>query len=294
MAGPASGKGRASSAKRTKVIDRSKSSSSRGSTTSASSRSASWKSPITSKVSTAAVPKNRRKQHKAAHSSSEEDDMNVMTNRRAAAQPNETDVHKGDQSEETSSDEESDPDEDEASQVLLKQNQSHNMYNYEMTTSARQSGRMTTLETQPGRNQHSFTPSNNAPKAIWNSIENQMKEVKMEKTAVHDFVSNYLFPKLKFLRGAGINLEYSSEAKSICGLVMAGCHQEHSTEGMMWWGTAKKQTINEIKRLRNDASKNLKISFLGKFITWDQVVDNIITNISLTYVFCGGRLFEWL
>ena len=44
--------------------------------------------------------------------------MNVMTKRRAAEQPNETDLHKGDQSEETSSDEESDAEEDDASQVM--------------------------------------------------------------------------------------------------------------------------------------------------------------------------------
>jgi hypothetical protein len=45
---------------------------------------------------------------------------------------------------------------------------------------------------------------------------------------------------------------------------MAGCHQLHSSEGMVWWGVARKQTVNEIKRLRNDASKILKTAFLGK------------------------------
>jgi hypothetical protein len=111
-----------------------------------------------------------------------------------------------------------------------------------------------------------------------------MQEVKIEKTAVHDFVTNYLFPWLKFLRGAGVSLEYSTETKSICGLVMAGCHQKHSTEGMRWWGTAKKQTINEIKRLRNNASKNLKISFLGKCVHVVPLVSTKRKKIPLTYV----------
>jgi hypothetical protein len=85
------------------------------------------------------------------------------------------------------------------------------------------------------------------------------------KTAVHDFVANYLFPKLKFVRGtAVVNMEYSTDTKSLCALVMARCHQEHSAEGMIWWATAWKQTIQEKKRLRNDASKNLKTAFLGK------------------------------
>jgi hypothetical protein len=111
-----------------------------------------------------------------------------------------------------------------------------------------------------------ITPVNKvAPNALWTGIEESMKQVKVEKTAVHDFVSNYLFPKLKFVRGSGLNMDYSTEDRSICALVMNGCHQAHSTEGIIWWGIARKQTIKEIKRLRNDASKNLKTAFLGKY-----------------------------
>ena len=106
-----------------------------------------------------------------------------------------------------------------------------------------------------------------APLAVWNTIDESMKEVKVEKTAVHDFIVNYLFPKLKFVRGAAvINMDYSTDKKIICGLVMAGCHQEHSTKGMIWRAIARKQTIQEIKRLQNDASKNLKPAFLGKSV----------------------------
>ena len=162
------------------------------------------------------------------------------------------------------SDSDSEEEEEEHSnQRMVKQNKRHGNYQYELSTATRNS-QMHPMGTQPGINRNPDVPTDNAPNAIWKNIDNQMQEVKVEKTAVHDFVSNFLFPKLKFLRGAGINMEYSTETKSICGLVMAGCHQAHSTEGMRWWGTAKKQTINEIKRLRNDASKNLKISFLGK------------------------------
>jgi hypothetical protein len=108
------------------------------------------------------------------------------------------------------------------------------------------------------------TPPKPQPNTVWKDIDENMKQVKVEKTAVHDFVSNYLFPKLKFVRGSGVNMDYSTEPRSICSLVMAGCHQIHSSEGMVWWGVARKQTINEIKRLRNDASKTLKRAFLGK------------------------------
>ncbi len=44
----------------------------------------------------------------------------------------------------------------------------------------------------------------NAPLAIWTKIDKSMKQVKVEKTAVHDFVANYLFPKLKFVRGSKV------------------------------------------------------------------------------------------
>jgi hypothetical protein len=108
------------------------------------------------------------------------------------------------------------------------------------------------------------TPPKPQPNTVWKDIDENMKQVKVEKTAVHDFVSNYLFPKLKFVRGSGVNMDYSTEPRSICSLVMAGCHQIHSSEGMVWWGFARKQTVNEIKRLRNDASKTLKRAFLGK------------------------------
>ncbi len=104
----------------------------------------------------------------------------------------------------------------------------------------------------------------NAPLAIWTKIDESMKQVKVEKTAVHDFVANYLFPKLKFVRGSKVTMDYSTDTRSICALVMQGCHQEHSAEGMIWWAIARKQTVQEIKRLRNDASKNLKVAFTGK------------------------------
>ena len=76
------------------------------------------------------------------------------------------------------------------------------------------------------------------PSAVWKTIDDNMKQVKVEKTAVHDFVANYLFPKLKFVRGSVVNIEYSTDTKSFCALVMTGCHQEHSVEGMIWWAIA--------------------------------------------------------
>ena len=139
---------------------------------------------------------------------------------------------------------------------------------YVYTLPASSSKRQQEVERTDNREEPSSTQTpilRETPMALWKTIDDSMKQVKVEKTAVHDFVANYLFPKLKFVRGtAVVNMEYSTDTKSLCALVMAGCHQEHSAEGMIWWATARKQTIQEIKRLRNDASKNLKTAFLGK------------------------------
>ena len=101
-------------------------------------------------------------------------------------------------------------------------------------------------------------------KVLWTTIDESLKKVKVEKTAVHNFIASTVFPKLKFITGGGtITMNYLSNPRSICSLIMAGCHQCHTPEGMIWWAVAKKQTELEINRLRNDASKNMKAAFTG-------------------------------
>jgi hypothetical protein len=102
-----------------------------------------------------------------------------------------------------------------------------------------------------------------SPNYRWLQIDHDMKQVTIDKTAVADFVVSSVFPKLKFITGAGIDLGYTEDRQSICSLILAGCHKVHSKEGMIWWETAKKKTASEIKRLRNDATKSMKSAFLG-------------------------------
>jgi hypothetical protein len=157
--------------------------------------------------------------------------------------------------------------EDDEAAAYKSQHKKRRVYEYSLGTSHKQQQAVERID--DGADQIIIQPPvhRDPPLAVWNTIDESMKQVKVEKTAVHDFVANYLFPKLKFVRGtAGVNMEYSTDARSLCALVMAGCHQEHSAEGMIWWASARKQTIQEIKRLRNDASKNLKTTFLGKTI----------------------------
>jgi hypothetical protein len=144
------------------------------------------------------------------------------------------------------------------------------VYTYDVDTAAKRNQVVTRTDRDNKTRKPSPKMVKTTPNAIWADIDDNMKQVKVEKTAVHEFVANYLFPKLKFVRGSAVMMNYSTDKKSICALVMYGCHQQHSPEGMLWWAIAKKQTVNEIKRLRNDASKNLKSAFLGTWIMQEE------------------------
>jgi hypothetical protein len=52
------------------------------------------------------------------------------------------------------------------------------------------------------------------PQQHWSSIDAQLKLVTFNKTAVHDFVSTAIFPKLNFFSGTDITKQYSTEKKS--------------------------------------------------------------------------------
>jgi hypothetical protein len=108
------------------------------------------------------------------------------------------------------------------------------------------------------------TPSPVLPHERWNSIDANIQLATFDKSAVHDFVQTSLFPKLKFVSGTDITMQYSTDKRTLCTLVMEGCNQVHSKAGIIWWETAKKQALTEIRRLRNDATKNMKATFLGK------------------------------
>ena len=212
--------------------------------------------------------------------------------RREAARMSDNHSEKGENSEDKndsdSSTDVSSSDESQSKEVQKKAAKKHRTYNYTVENTLRSNQRVERLiDDEDNDDSTTDTTAQNklTPSAIWTGIDESMKQVKVEKTAVHDFVANSLFPKLKFIRGSGLTLDYSTEPKTICSMVMTGCHQEHLAEGMIWWAIARKQTINEIKRLRNDATKNLKIAFLGKCLVYWKW-DNMLI-IKLTYYSCG-------
>jgi hypothetical protein len=68
----------------------------------------------------------------------------------------------------------------------------------------------------------------------WSSFDANLHLATFDKTAVHDFVQTSLFPKLKFVSGTDITMQYSTEKRTLCTLVMEGCNQVHSRAGMIW------------------------------------------------------------
>jgi hypothetical protein len=49
------------------------------------------------------------------------------------------------------------------------------------------------------------------PKYCWTHINKQMKKVMIDKTGMAKFVVTSVFPKLKFITGLGINMDYSAD-----------------------------------------------------------------------------------
>jgi hypothetical protein len=66
-----------------------------------------------------------------------------------------------------------------------------------------------------------------APSYCWDQINEKLKMATIDKTALHDCVVTFIFPKLKFVTGSGMMMECSTEMRMLCLLEMAGCNQVH-------------------------------------------------------------------
>ena len=75
------------------------------------------------------------------------------------------------------------------------------VYEYSLTSTARRQQQVERIDDGDDPRSTQQTVNRESPLALWKTIDESMKQVKVEKTAVHDFVANYLFPKLKFVRG---------------------------------------------------------------------------------------------
>ena len=135
-------------------IDRSRGNANRDSS-SASGRSANWKSPQTEKVTKGRVVSSTRRQNTPPYSSSSED-ADARSTKKSTRDKGK---HADSQEDEDSDESEDDSEEEEGNCLLVKQNKSNQTYNYKMATSGRPSGTMTTMGTQSGKKSKCVCPN---------------------------------------------------------------------------------------------------------------------------------------
>ena len=128
-------------------IDRARGNGSRDSS-SASSRNANWKSPQTQKVTNTRVVTNTRRPNTPPYSGSSGNE-DEERRKRKSNRDKEKDADSQEEDED-SSDSEDNSEEGEGDGLLVKQNKSNQTYNYNMATSGRPSGTITTMEIQQG------------------------------------------------------------------------------------------------------------------------------------------------
>jgi hypothetical protein len=85
-----------------------------------------------------------------------------------------------------------------------------------------------------------------------------------DKVAVCSLVVKRLFPHVKFVCDPLIELAYSDDAKSICGVVRAECAPPANVSVTKWWENARRWIGRQITILRSSKTTQLKWSFMGK------------------------------
>jgi hypothetical protein len=76
-------------------------------------------------------------------------------------------------------------------------------------------------------------------------------------------VKDYLFPKLKFLKGTNASLDFSMDATSICGYLRVCCGVSEA-DAYQWWDDHRIMLKNIHTDFRNNKIKMIKQQFNGK------------------------------
>ena len=82
------------------------------------------------------------------------------------------------------------------------------------------------------------------------------------KITLQGFVSNSLFPKLKFITDPDVELRYTDDKNSICNLVVRDCNVVGDQQ--LWWASAKNIVRHKISEMRNNKNSAIKTAFFGK------------------------------
>ena len=89
--------------------------------------------------------------------------------------------------------------------------------------------------------------------------------VEADRKTVTDFVSDHLYPKVKFVGNKAADLAYNEDKRRICGYVLNGCNMMIHPGRMKWWNTAKKWVNAEIRRLRSASNTAIRNEYFGKY-----------------------------
>ena len=102
-------------------------------------------------------------------------------------------------------------------------------------------------------------------------------------SAILAFVSDRLFPHLKFIRDKKAELAYSTAPRTLCHLVVDGTNSMAMPDVERWWnGFCGPLVARTINRLRNDRSQSMKRVFMGKCfvsVCTNRLGDGRYTNI---------------
>jgi hypothetical protein len=86
-----------------------------------------------------------------------------------------------------------------------------------------------------------------------------------DEVAVCALVVKHIFPHLKFVCEPLVELAYSNDAKSICGVVREKCAPPANVSETKWWENARKWIGRQITILWSSKNTQLKWSFMGKY-----------------------------
>lgn len=97
---------------------------------------------------------------------------------------------------------------------------------------------------------------------------------KLVKPVLRTFVTHHIVPHLKFIVNNEVMLAYSEKSKSLCQVILEGCHVTARKES--WWAAARREVVSVVGSHRTNASNQMQTAFRGKsFIVIGQAHDHL-------------------
>ena len=103
-------------------------------------------------------------------------------------------------------------------------------------------------------------------------------------------VKDNLFPKLKFLQGTNVSLDFSMDTTSICGFLRLCCGVAEA-DAYQWWADHSSMLKNIHTDIRNNKIKMIKQQFNGKIISFGlSLQDETSITTTTAHIFVDNKL----